>query len=91
MGRLMYDVQPDADLTRIVVGRRMQYVASHYTSRSEGIARVAIPFILTSTTQAITMDDMVHFLHFPCVIDITGRSNARLTFSIMGRFDYSAA
>ena len=30
-GRLMADVQPDADLTRIVVGRRMLYAKTHNT------------------------------------------------------------
>ena len=60
---LKYDVQPDADLTRIVVDRRMQYATSHYSEWSEGIARVALGVALMIPTKAITLRDMVHFLH----------------------------
>ena len=60
---LTYDVLPDADLTRIVVDRRMQYVTSHYSAWSEGLSRVALGVALMSTTEEITMRDMVHFLH----------------------------
>ena len=62
-GHLTADVQPDADLTRVVVSRRMQYVQTHYTSWSEGLARVALGVILMSTANSIKMQDMVHFLH----------------------------
>ena len=62
-GHLTPDVQPDADLTRIVVDRRMQYVSAQYSSWPEGLARVALGVILMSTANSIKMQDMVHFLH----------------------------
>ena len=62
-GHLTPDVQPDADITRIVVDRRMQYVSAHYSAWPEGIVRVALGVILMSTANSIKMQDMVHFLH----------------------------
>ena len=60
---LMADVQPDVDLTRVVVARRMQYVQTNYPSWTEGVARVALGVVLMSTANSIKMQDMVHFLH----------------------------
>ena len=60
---LMADVQPDADLARVVVARRMEYVKTHYASWTEGLSRVALGVVLMSTANSIKMQDMVHFLH----------------------------
>ena len=60
---LMADVQPDVDLTRVVVARRMQYVQTHCPSWAEGVARVALGVAHMSTVNSIKMQDMVHFLH----------------------------
>ena len=81
----MYDVQPDADLTRIVVDRRMQYVTTHYASWSEGISRVALGVVLMSATKEITTRDMVHFLHLA-----QGNSYLRSREGQTYLFDYGA-
>ena len=57
----MAGVQPGADLTRIVVGRRLQYAHAHYTSWTEGLSRVALGAIRTGTSNSLKMQDMVHF------------------------------
>ena len=62
-GRLKPDAQPDVDLTRIVFGRRVQYVSTQYSSWPVGIARVALGVILMSTANSIKIQDTVHFLH----------------------------
>ena len=57
----MADVRPAADLTRVVVPRRMQYVQTHYTSWPEGLARVALGVLLMRASNSVKIQDMVHF------------------------------
>ena len=83
---LMTDVQPDADIARIVVGRMMQYVRTHYTSWSEGLARVALGVILMSTANSIKTHDMIRPHTSRRVEIISVRTEGRRTCSRMARF-----
>ena len=60
---LIWEIQPDLDLTRSVIDRRMRYVEENYPSWSNEIARVALgvaPMILKND---ITPHGRAHFLH----------------------------
>ena len=61
--RLIPGVQHGADLTRIVVGRRMQYARSQYSTWSGGLARGSLGTKLMGTSNSVEMHDTVHFLH----------------------------
>ena len=57
------EVQPDAELTKCVVARRMLLVDSKYPQWPEFIRRVALGFLLMSTTRGINMQEMAHLLY----------------------------
>ena len=63
VAHLREDEQPDSDLTKCVVARRMLLVASKYPKWPEFIRRVALGVLLMSTTRDINMQEMVHFLY----------------------------
>ena len=60
---LSRDVQPDADLTRVVVDRRSKFVAEKYEQWTEGLVRIALGVVLMSTAKEINVQGQVHFLH----------------------------
>ena len=60
---LLRDIQPDADLTRIVVERRKNFISEKYQYWTEGLARVALGVVLMSTAKEINVQGQVHFLH----------------------------
>ena len=57
------DVQPDCDLTRVLVDRRKKYVAEKYEHWAEGLVRIALGVVLMSTAKEINVQGQVHFLH----------------------------
>ena len=59
---MMEDVEHDADITRIVAGRRVEYVRTHYTSWAQGHAGAALGVMMAGAQNLVKMQDTVQFL-----------------------------
>ena len=57
------DIQPDADLTRVVVDRRREFISGKYQYWTEGLTRVSLGAVLMSTAKEINVQGQVRFLH----------------------------
>ena len=59
------DVHPDEDLTRSVIGRRMQFASGEYRKWTDAITRVALGTVLMSKTRGVTIQEPARFPHLP--------------------------
>ena len=85
VAHLEEDVQPDAELTKCVVARRMLLVESKCPQWPDFIRRVALGVLLMSTARDINMQEMVHFSTCRRETSTSDLTKDRRFYTITGR------